>query len=210
MLPQNTDLFTPNDFTQTFAKLDSIPGVTAVSNYASLPANLTQAQHGSKYTQLDNGASWYWNQPTSSPGAWTRANALGVLAQTWVPQEIDITTAYGYIPSGAPTTFPNPTIASASGVSPGGRWIGVFVSIESAYCPAYRAPAASLYQGSTLLTSTHGQNFSTRYGVTLNLISWVPPMPAGTPYTFTLQGWVDDTSPTFVAFTGTLLTVVEV
>ena len=123
MLPTNSDPFTPDDFSQTFGKLDAVPGTTPVANYASLPSNLTANQHMSCYIQADNGAEWYWYQPSSgSPGVWKRRNALGVIATASQNSNISTTATN---PSLAPT------IMTATVLAPGGRYICVAVDMRS-------------------------------------------------------------------------------
>lgn len=123
MLPQNSDPFNPDDYVATFTKLDNTPGVTLVANFAALPTNLTSAQHGSPYMQLDNGSEWYWYQPSSgSPGSWKRRNSLGVLGQAnQTASSISTTTT---VAASGPTlctlTIPN---------MPGGRWLGLMVNV---------------------------------------------------------------------------------
>lgn len=123
MSPTNADPFTPDDFDATFAKLDAVPGITPVANFASLPSNLTAAQHMSCYIQADNGAEWYWYQPSSgSPGSWKRRNALGVIATASQNSNISTTTTN---PSLAPT------VMQATVLAPGSRYIKVSVDLRA-------------------------------------------------------------------------------
>jgi hypothetical protein len=123
MSPTNADPFTPDDFAATFGILDAKPGITPVANYASLPANLTTNQHMSMYVQVDNGAMWYWYQPSSgSPGSWKRANSIGLLGSTSQNSNISTTTTN---PSAGPT------LMSLTVTAPGGRPIRISVDCRS-------------------------------------------------------------------------------
>ena len=114
MLPTNTDPFVPDDFDATFGILDSKPGFTLVPNYGALPTNLTAAQHGSPYLQLDNGAAWYWYRPSNgAPGVWKRLNDLGVLG----------TITGGAVQTTSQVLASGPTLCSVTVTSPGGRWL---------------------------------------------------------------------------------------
>lgn len=117
MLPGDPDAFDPNDFATSFAILDATPGHRMVANYGSLPANLTQAQHGSSYLALDSGSLWYWYQPSASPGSFKRLNSLGVLSS--VQAGANISTAVTAAASA-------PTVASTTVVAPGGRAIEIY------------------------------------------------------------------------------------
>lgn len=124
MLPQNSDSFSPDDYVTSFTKLDNTPGVTLVPNFAGLPSNLTSAQHGSPYMQLDNGAEWYWYQPSAgTPGSWKRRNNLGILGQaTQAASSIGTTTT---------VAASGPTLCTISIPNmPGGRWLNLMVEFS--------------------------------------------------------------------------------
>jgi hypothetical protein len=120
MSPVDSDLFLSADFAATFAKLDSVPGTTIVANYAALTA-LTWGipQHGSKVLQADNGAEWYWYNP-SGTGVWKRSNTIGLLNYT--VQSAPVSTVL--------ITSPGPTfITSGNFTIPGGRPVHVHLNM---------------------------------------------------------------------------------
>ncbi len=91
MAPVDSDTFTSAAFTDTFTKIDNVPGVAVVANYAALLAlGWGTNQHGRKAIQLDNLAEWIWLDPSGS-GTWNRVNSLGVLNRT--SQGSDVSTA---------------------------------------------------------------------------------------------------------------------
>lgn len=115
--PGNSDYFDPADFATSFGIIDNMPGFKLVANYGSLPTNLTVAQHGSPYLQLDNGAAWFWYQPSNAPGSFKRFNSLGLLSSVQ---------AAGNISTTATTAVSAPTVASTTITAPGGRSIEVY------------------------------------------------------------------------------------
>jgi hypothetical protein len=119
MSPLDSDLVQSSDFASTNAKLDSTPGTTMVNNYAALIA-LTwgTAQHGSKVLQLDNGAEWYWYNP-SGVGSWKRSNTIGLLNYTVQSAPVSTT-----LLSGGPTF-----ITSGNFTIPGGRPVKVHLNM---------------------------------------------------------------------------------
>ena len=119
MSPVDSDLFLSADFATTFGKLDAVPGTTIVANYAALTA-LTWGipQHGSKVLQADNGAEWYWYNP-SGTGAWKRTNSIGLLNYT--VQSAPVTT----ILMASGPTF----ITSGNFTIPGGRPVKVHLNM---------------------------------------------------------------------------------
>lgn len=90
MLPVDSDLFKASDYNATFSILDAIPGILPVANYAALPVGWTAAQHGTTVLQLDNGAQWYWYQP-SGVGQWKRVNSVGLVAQAFQTAAVSTT-----------------------------------------------------------------------------------------------------------------------
>ena len=112
MAPVNADVFTPDDFTDTFTKLDNAPGVTMIDSLGALPTGLTNAQHGSLYLERDNGALWMWKQPTTgSTGSWMRANNIGNIATVGMPAAMAWTSEFRFL--------------SLNFTVPGGRWVGI-------------------------------------------------------------------------------------
>jgi hypothetical protein len=111
MSPVDSDLFQSADFSATFGKLDAVPGVTIVANYASLPATWGLNQHGSKVIQADNRAEWMWYNP-SGTGQWIRTNTVGLISKTIQPTPITTTL----------TTSPGAVfVTSGNFTAPGGR-----------------------------------------------------------------------------------------
>lgn len=116
MNPVDSDKFQSSDFANTFAILDANPGIRTVANYSALTA-LTYGipQHGSPVLQLDNGALWYWYNP-SGTGSWKRLNNVGLLKN--VVQNADVSTS---------TITGNGVLVVSTGnvVVPGGRALRV-------------------------------------------------------------------------------------
>lgn len=168
MQPSNSDAFDPNDFTASFGKLDATPGYTLVANYGSLPTNLTQAQHGSPYMQLDNGAGWYWYQPSSSPGSWKRLNSLGLLANVIAGTNVVTST-------NNPATAP--TLCSTSVTPAGGRALLVLAfSATTNVSGSGHAGVLSLWVNNALVreASSTGTQYVLSDGI---LIPYIIPNP---------------------------------
>lgn len=116
MSPVDSDVFTSADFSTTFGKIDAAPGVAKVANYSALTtlgAGWGVNQHGRFVLQLDNGALWYWFDPSGS-GSWKRANSTGLLAK--VVQNADVSSS---------ATSGNGILVVQSGniTVPGGRYL---------------------------------------------------------------------------------------
>lgn len=107
MEPVDSDFFKSVDYNATFAILDAIPGTLPVANLAALQA-LTwgTAQHGTRVLQLDNGAEWYWYNP-SGAGVWKRTNSVGLLSSA--TQSADVVTT---LTSNGPTFIQTPTFTA--------------------------------------------------------------------------------------------------
>lgn len=163
MLPTDTDPFDPADYDNTFSKLDSAPGFTLIPNYGALPNNLTQAQHGSPYMQLDNGAAWRWNQPSSSAGTWLRINSLGLLSDAGPLSSSNVITS-------ASTAATAPTVAQTTVTAPGGRAIEItgFAACANVSAPSH-AYYLGLWVGSSLVREVPGTG-------TAYIVSNVPPV----------------------------------
>lgn len=107
MEPVDSDFFKSGDYNSTFQILDAVPGTLPVANLAALQA-LTWGipQHGTRVLQLDNGAEWYWYNP-SGVGVWKRTNSVGLL--TTVAQSADVSTS---LTSNGPTFITTPTFTA--------------------------------------------------------------------------------------------------
>jgi hypothetical protein len=129
--PVDSDLFLSADFTSTFTKLDNAPGIFFVDNYAGL-ASLAAGtlspytgpawgipQHGNKVMERDNGAEWYWYNPSGS-GVWKRSNSIGLLNS--IVQSAPVTTTLKT--TGGPTF-----ITSGNFTVPGGRPVHVHLNM---------------------------------------------------------------------------------
>lgn len=170
MQPGNSDTFDPNDFDNTFGILDAKPGISFVANYASLPTNLTQAQHGSPYMQLDNAALWSWYQPSSSPGSWRRLNSLGLLANP---------VASGNVVTSTNDPASAPTVCSASITPAGGRSLLVLgFSGLTNVSAAGHAGVLSLWVSNSLVREA--SNTGTQY-VLANTVVIIYIIPSPTP-----------------------------
>jgi hypothetical protein len=215
MLPQNSDPFSPSDYTQTFTILDGVPGITPIPNYAALPTNLTSAQHGSKYLQLDNGAEWYWYKPTSgSGGSWKRSNSVGMLAQTFVPGEVDTFATGTY--SGPDSGVTPVTIATITGTVPGGgRPIGIFAHIRELWTTGGNgSPWLSIFMGINLNGSYvrryAAPNGFNELGDSRALVYWTSSLVAGSTFTCSLNGWaLSNYGMGLLGFRGISLAAVE-
>lgn len=107
MSPVDSDFFKSGDYNATFAILDAIPGTLPVANLAALQALTWGAnQHGTRVLQLDNGAEWYWYQP-SGGGVWKRTNSVGLI--TSATQSADVSTS---LTSNGPTFISTPTFTA--------------------------------------------------------------------------------------------------
>jgi hypothetical protein len=107
MEPVDSDFFKSADFNSTFQILDAMPGTLPVANLAALQAlTWTSAQHGTRVLQLDNGAEWYWYQP-SGAGVWKRTNSVGLINNTI--QSSDVSTS---LTSNGPTFIQTPTFTA--------------------------------------------------------------------------------------------------
>jgi hypothetical protein len=92
MNPVGTDPFTTTDFSDTFTKLDNVPGVQVVANYASLPTGWSAVNHGRFVWQADLNIMWIWNQPSSSvAGVWQRFGNYGLLASAINATQVNAT-----------------------------------------------------------------------------------------------------------------------
>lgn len=113
MSPVLSDSFTPDDFSDTMAKLDAAPGVTVIANQASRPSNLGSAQHGRMYWQADQNIMWVWSQPVSNvAGSWLRQGSKGWLGGAGNAAQVNTT---------AISVNTAPTIVNVNTLVPGGR-----------------------------------------------------------------------------------------
>lgn len=121
--PTSADEFDISDFVATMSILDNAPGIKPVANYASLPAGLTTAQHGSVFLQLDNGSLWMWNKPGAPAGSFKKINSVGMIQG--VPQAAPVSTS---------TTSPSsaPSLINTTFTFPGGRTCIAFMSTSGA------------------------------------------------------------------------------
>lgn len=95
MDPVDSDLFEASDFASSFTILDQTPGVATVANYGALTAlPWGTAQHGRQVLELDNGALWYWYNPSGS-GVWKRSNNVGLLAHVTQSAVVSTTATTG-------------------------------------------------------------------------------------------------------------------
>jgi len=113
MSPVLSDPFTPDDFADTFGKLDAAPGVTVIANQAARPTGLSAAQHGRMYWQADQNIMWVWTQPSALvAGAWQRLGVKGWLGGAYNGAQVNTT---------AISVAAAPTIVNANILAPGGR-----------------------------------------------------------------------------------------
>jgi hypothetical protein len=113
MSPVLSDPFSPDDFADTFAKLDLAPGITNIANQASRPTGLGAAQHGRMYWQADQGIMWTWVQPSALvAGSWQRQGTKGWLGGSGNAAQVNTT---------AITVATAPTICNVNTLIPGGR-----------------------------------------------------------------------------------------
>lgn len=113
MSPVVSDPFTPDDFADTFAKLDAAPGVSVVANQAALPTGLGAAQHGRMYWQGDQNIMWVWTQPSALvAGTWQRLGVKGWLGGAYNGAQVNTT---------AISVATAPTIVNVNCLAPGGR-----------------------------------------------------------------------------------------
>lgn len=113
MSPVLSDPFAPEDFADTFAKLDAAPGISVIANQASLPTGLGAAQHGRMYWQADQNIMWVWNQPVSIvAGVWQRSGSKGQLGGAYNAAQVNTT---------AISVATAPTIVNVNTLVPGGR-----------------------------------------------------------------------------------------
>jgi hypothetical protein len=179
MQPSQTDLFDPADIAHTFTILDGVPGVTPIANYAALPTNLTSAQHGSKYLQLDNGAEWYWYQPSSgSGGVWKRSNSIGQLGASNFPSN------YSLSWPGPLYASPTPTLATVSGTASGNRWLAITAWVTNMVIST--DAIFILYQGATEVSRLYWTYDGTGLSGASAMYYWAPPMAPGASFTFSL------------------------
>lgn len=107
MEPVDSDYFKSEDYYSTFQILDAVPGTLPVANLAALQAlNWGVNQHGTRVLQLDNGAEWYWYNP-SGVGVWKRTNSVGLLTST--VQSADVSTT---LTSNGPTFITTPNLTA--------------------------------------------------------------------------------------------------
>jgi hypothetical protein len=113
MSPVLSDPFSPDDFADTFSKLDLAPGITVILNQASRPTGLGAAQHGRMYWQADQNIVWVWVQPSSMvAGAWSRVGTKGWLGGAANAAQVNTT---------AISVNTAPTIVNVNTLIPGGR-----------------------------------------------------------------------------------------
>lgn len=113
MSPVLSDPFNPDDFADTFGKLDLTPGVQVIPNQASRPSGLGSNQHGRMYWQADQNIMWVWTQPSSIvAGAWARSGTKGWLGGAFNAAQVNTT---------AISVATAPTIINTSVLIPGGR-----------------------------------------------------------------------------------------
>lgn len=113
MSPVLSDPFSPDDFADTFAKLDLAPGITNITNQASRPTGLGAAQHGRMYWQADSNIMWIWTQPSALvAGSWQRMGTKGWLGGAGNAAQVNTT---------AISVNTAPTIVNVNTLIPGGR-----------------------------------------------------------------------------------------
>lgn len=113
MSPVLSDPFSPDDFADTFAKLDAAPGVSVIPNEASRPTGLGAAQHGRLYWQADQNAMWVWTQPSALvAGSWQRLGTRGWLGGAYNGAQVNTT---------AISVATAPTIVNVNTLVSGGR-----------------------------------------------------------------------------------------
>lgn len=113
MSPVLSDPFTPDDFADTFGKLDLRPGIEVIANQASRPTGLGAAQHGRMYWQADSNIMWVWNQPSALvAGTWLRQGTKGWLGGANNAAQVNTT---------AISVATAPTICNFNTLIPGGR-----------------------------------------------------------------------------------------
>lgn len=157
MLPVLSDPFSPDDFADTFTKLDAAPGVTVIANQASRPTGLGAAQHGRQYWQADQNIMWVWNQPSALvAGSWSRLGAKGWLGGAGNAAQVNTT---------AISVATAPTVVNVNTLVPGGRptlimYSWVFIGND----PTKFATLNLLANSTSLYETRHnGQGFNAAY-----------------------------------------------
>lgn len=113
MLPVDSDQFTPDDYRDTFTKLDNAPGITVAPNQASRPTGWSNSQHGRMVWQADLNVMWIWNQPSALVGgSWVRSGSYGLLGSALNATQINSTAVNWTVA---------PTVVSVNVMVPGGR-----------------------------------------------------------------------------------------
>jgi hypothetical protein len=168
--PVDSDLFLASDFNAAFTELDNVPGVTIVTNYAALTA-LTwgTAQHGSKVIQIDNGAEWYWYNP-SGVGSWKRSNCIGMINYTI--QSAPVSTSV--------TTGGATVLDTGNFTLPGGRPVMIDVQLGLDNTSGLSGQAIVLVNdnGSLVASGVFRPGLATGNTGTLESIRWVLNSPA--------------------------------
>lgn len=160
MSPVLSDPFSPDDFADTFAKLDAAPGVTVIPNQASRPTGLGAAQHGRMYWQADQNVMWVWNQPSAlSAGSWLRQGTKGWLGGAYNAAQVNTT---------AISVSTAPTIVNVNTLVPGGRPVLIlyrwtFIGNDSAKFATLNllANSSNIYEA-----RFNGNSFGTAYSST--------------------------------------------
>lgn len=157
MLPVLSDPFSPDDFADTFTKLDAAPGVTVIANQAARPTGLGAAQHGRMYWQADQNIMWVWNQPSALvAGSWSRQGCKGWLGGAGNAAQVNTT---------AISVATAPTVVNVNTLVPGGRptlimYSWVFIGNDPA-----KYATINLLANSTNLYETrfNGNSFTNAY-----------------------------------------------
>jgi hypothetical protein len=178
MSPVLSDPFSPDDFADTFAKLDAAPGVTVIANQAARPTGLGAAQHGRMYWQADQNIMWVWNQPSAlSAGVWQRSGTKGWLGGAFNAAQVNTT---------AISVATAPTIANFNTLLPGGRC--VFVNMRWTFIGNDQARFATinlLANSSSVMESRFNGN---GFGVAYSGGTPYPPQSASIGYVYGMIG----------------------
>lgn len=144
MNPVGSDAFQVQDFSDSMAILDGLPGILPVPNAASRPSNYTAAQHGSIIHQTDLGILWTWYQPTSGvTGQWKRLGNVGLLG---------VSGASGLVTATTTTATAGAQLAALTVTVPGGRPLMIKTDWDQ-LGNTYNKSVLSYWENNTLISS---------------------------------------------------------
>lgn len=165
MSPVDSDPFDPADYAATFGILDAVPGLTMVNNYSGLTAlNWGTNQHGSPVLQRDNGALWWWDNPSGS-GTWKRLNSIGLIDRS--VQSADVSTS-------AVSGNGVKVVQTGNLTIPGGRaiHINVLMGLDNDVNPNSMVAIHLLDNGSTLTSAGYRAGEKWFDNGNVNMLDW--------------------------------------